>query len=88
MSHPQHNLRVYLDGGPRSGETVSVTPDGEGSPPDRIVVDENGDLDPTAEETQRAAESDSPTTAYELSHSDMDNDLWVYRPAGGNARPA
>jgi hypothetical protein len=87
MSQPQHDLRVYLDGGPRSGETVSVTPDDEGAPPERIVLEENGALHPTAEETQRAADTDGPTTEYELSHSDMRNDLWVYRPAGGTAQP-
>lgn len=82
MSHPQHNLRVYLDGGPRSGETVSVAPDEEGGPPQRIVVDETGGGDPTAEETRRAAETDSSTATYELSHSDLDYNLWVYRPVG------
>lgn len=87
MSHPQHNLRVYLDGGARSGETVSVAPNDEGAPPRRIVVDETGGGDPAAEETRRAAESDSPTVTYELSHSDLDNNLWVYRPAAGSARP-
>jgi hypothetical protein len=85
MSHPQHDLRVYLDGGTRSGETVSVTPDDEGAPPERIVLVETGVLDPTAEETRQATETDSPTTTYELSHSDMHNRLWVYRPA---SRPA
>ena len=82
MSHPQHNLRVYLDGGARSGETVSVTPDDDGAPPERIVLDETGALDPTDEETRRAAETDSPTIVYEMSRTDMHNDLWVYRPAG------
>jgi hypothetical protein len=82
MSHPQPNLRVYLDGGARSGETVSVTPDDEGAPPERIDLDETGALDPMAEENQPAAEPDSSTIAYELSHTDMHNNLWVYRPAG------
>ena len=86
MSHPQHDLRVYLDGGARSGDTVSVAPDDEGAPPARIVVDETGSLDPTAEETRQAAETDTPTAEYELSHSDMANNVWVYLPAGHPTR--
>ena len=81
MSHPQHHLRVYLDGGPRSGETVSVAPDSEGGPPEQIVIGDAGVLDPTAEETGLAARTTSSTSAYELSHTDLHNSLWVYRPA-------
>lgn len=86
MSHPQHNLRVYLDGGVRSGETVSVRPTPEGELPHRIVVNETGALALMTDETRQAAETDSPTVDYLLSHSDMHNDLWVYRPAGGPDR--
>jgi hypothetical protein len=66
---------------------VSVTPDDEGAPPERIVVDETGSLHPTAEETRQAIDTDAPTIEYELSHSDLDNDLWVYRPVGGTPQP-
>lgn len=62
MSHPQHNLRVYLDGGVRSGETVSVRPTPEGELPHRIVVNETGALAPMTDETRRAAETDTHST--------------------------
>ncbi|MDQ2707646.1 MAG: hypothetical protein M3Z25_08430 [Actinomycetota bacterium] len=80
MTTPNRHLRAYLDDGPRNGETVSIDPNDDGSPPERIVLNDDATLGSVGEPEHTSA---TANTTYGLSHTDMDNGLWVYRAHTG-----
>jgi hypothetical protein len=72
MAHPQRQLRVFIDDGPRAGETLSVDPGPNGRPPREIVLD---DARPHSGET----EEHKRTSTYRLDGADLEYGLYVYR---------
>lgn len=81
MDHSDQHFRAYLDGGPRTGETVSIAPSGDGSLPKMIVLDDTGAMETISGTPERSGDADTAPTTHLLADPDMDNGLWVYRAA-------
>jgi hypothetical protein len=87
MSHPQHQLRVYLDDGPYRGETLSIARTAGGDIPSHITIGgehtAHGPVGLT--EHREAADAHGGRVSYRFDHADMDNGLWVYQTASDTA---
>lgn len=86
MSHPQHQLRVFLEDGPYAGETMSVKPDPNGRPPSRLVVEGDGGGDPheVSDHTTSAGDAPHGPATYGFDRADLDNGVWRYRLVDNN----
>ena len=81
MSHPQHQLRVYLDDGPYRGETLSIARTAGGEIPEHISIGgEHSAQGPVGlTEHRKVAGGPGARVSYRFDHANLDNGLWVYR---------
>lgn len=79
VSQPQPELRVLLEDGPHAGQTISVEPDDEGQPPERITVHIPGEVLQVRQKPADAGGSEDPSDSYQRHGSDEELGLWVYQ---------
>lgn len=77
MTHPP--IRVFIDEGPRAGQTVLVDADRDGSPPQEITLSDPVTGPPPIDESPDIGKMPASETTYRLHDHDDARDLYLYR---------
>jgi hypothetical protein len=84
MGMSESQVQVFLDDGPRAGETLAVQPGPEGQPPHELVISDPLGEGGRAEESFDVGGRTVGSTTYHLHGRDEQRDLYLYRTGRPN----